>query len=226
MTFSTKLAIKGFSMLIVIGIVYYVLTTFNITEDNYREVANSHLQNFSFTDNYLYFILAMTLLSSCAIPRQPLSLIGGFVYGPVLGTILTTIGTTIACIIVFSYSRFIAQDFVQRKFAKQIAFLESILTVNTFAMTIVIRLIPMGAGITTNLISGTARIDAKKFFLGTFIGYIPQNFIFALLGSDVNFYLCIFISLVLYAFSIVLGYILYKKYFSTNKQLIKNFIKS
>ncbi len=222
---TTKLAIKVVSLLIVISLAYYVLTTFDINEENYREFANNHLQNLGYFDTIL-FIAFCTLLTCFAIPRQLLSLIGGFVFGPVYGTLFTTIGTTIGCILVFNYARFIAQNFVQRKFVKQIAFIEAILTVNTFAMTIVIRLLPMGAGITTNLVAGTAKISAKNFFLGTFLGFIPQNFIFALLASNGDLRMCLIISGILYAFSILLGYVLYRKYFSTNKQLIKNLISS
>jgi uncharacterized membrane protein YdjX (TVP38/TMEM64 family) len=53
-------------------------------------------------------------------------------------------------------------------------------------MTVLIRLLPVGSNLLTNLAAGISSIRSKHFFSGTLLGYLPQTLVFALVGSGVH----------------------------------------
>ena len=81
-------------------------------------------------------------------------------------------------------------------------------------MTLLIRLLPLGSNLVTNLAAGVSSVGAAPFFLGSSIGYLPQTLVFALVGSgfSVDPELRIAISVVLFIVSGFLGVTLYRKY--------------
>jgi len=54
------------------------------------------------------------------------------------------------------------------------------------SMTLLIRLLPVGSNLITNLVAGVSSIPKLKFFAGSFIGYLPQALIFALAGDGLT----------------------------------------
>ncbi len=70
----------------------------------------------------------------------------------------------------------------------------------------------------TNLAAGISAIPLMPFILGSTIGYIPQNFIFALFGagmqkeSTTGIVLSIGMGVILFAVSIWIGMAVYRSY--------------
>ena len=56
----------------------------------------------------------------------------------------------------------------------------------TTRKTLMIRLMPVGSNLLTNLFAGAANIDFKRFLLGSLLGYIPQTLVFVLVGSGIG----------------------------------------
>ena len=54
-----------------------------------------------------------------------------------------------------------------------------------FQMTMIVRLLPVGSNVLTNLIAGVSRVRPVPFFAGSAVGYLPQTLAFALVGSGV-----------------------------------------
>ena len=81
-------------------------------------------------------------------------------------------------------------------------------------MTIIIRLLPFGSNLITNMVAGVAQINNRQFFLGSFIGYLPQMIIFALVGSGIEVMSVwkISLSIALLLVSSILSGHLYNKY--------------
>ena len=79
---------------------------------------------------------------------------------------------------------------------------------------ILIRLFPSGNNLVFSLLAGVSRIPAWPFFLGSCLGYIPQNLLFAMIGSGmrVDEGWRIGLSALLFAASCALGWWLYKRY--------------
>ena len=81
-------------------------------------------------------------------------------------------------------------------------------------MTLLIRLLPLGSNLVTNLVAGVSSVRATAFITGSMVGYVPQTIIFALLGSGISLEpeLRITLSAVLFVLSGALGYYLYRRY--------------
>ena len=81
-------------------------------------------------------------------------------------------------------------------------------------MTLLIRLLPLGSNLVTNLVAGVSSVWATAFITGSMVGYVPQTVIFALLGSGISLEpeLRITLSTVLFVLSGALGYYLYRRY--------------
>ena len=55
-----------------------------------------------------------------------------------------------------------------------------------FSMTLLMRLLPVGSNVLINLAAGISSIRPLVFFSGSFLGYLPQTLVFALVGSGVH----------------------------------------
>lgn len=152
---------------------------------SYSRFVDEHIRAHGLTGMALY--LGLTALLTCVgVPRQVLSLAGGYAFGALWGTVWATAGITAGCVLSFSYARFLAQGFVQRRFGHRLDRLERFVARSPLVMTFIIRSLPVGNNLVTNILAGVSRIPALPFFTGSCLGYIAQNFIFALLGSGVR----------------------------------------
>ena len=81
-------------------------------------------------------------------------------------------------------------------------------------MTLLIRLLPVGSNLATNLIAGVSSAGGIAFIGGSTVGYIPQTVVFALLGSGINLdpEIRISLSVALFFVSATLGVYLYRRY--------------
>ena len=135
---------------------------------------------------YLLFVAMGGLLAAVGFPRQAISFMGGYAFGFLGGTLLAVLATSCGCILSFSYARLLGRGLVQRNFGKRVARFEQILTGSPFVTTLLIRFLPVGSNLVTNLIAGVTHVGVLPFVLGSAIGYIPQTAIFALMGSGVQ----------------------------------------
>jgi uncharacterized membrane protein YdjX (TVP38/TMEM64 family) len=102
---------------------------------------------------------------------------------------------------------------VRRIFPDKLQRFEAFISGHTFTMTLLVRLLPAGSNLVTNLIAGVSKIPKLHFFAGSFIGYLPQTLIFALAGSGltVGSHWQIGLSIVLFIISGVMGVRLYRQ---------------
>ena len=132
------------------------------------------------------FVLLAGALTCFGLPRQLISFAGGYAFGTILGTVTATLGSTLGCVLSFSYARFVARGSVERRFTRQVDKVNALLLGAPLTMTVGLRLLPVGNNLLTSLLAGVSRIPALPFFLGSCLGYVPQNLIFALLGSGIR----------------------------------------
>ena len=81
-------------------------------------------------------------------------------------------------------------------------------------MTLLIRFLPAGSNLLTNLAAGVSKVGAMPFILGSAIGYIPQTAVFALVGSGigVDHFWRFSLSVLLFLICGGLGIHLYRRY--------------
>lgn len=204
---------KGASLFAVLAAALVLVRAVEPGTETYSRFVDEHIRAHGLTGVALYVGL-VSLFTCVGVPRQLLSLAGGYAFGAFWGTVWSTTGVTAGCILSFGYTRFLGQNFVQRRFGRRIDKLEKFLGRAPLAMTFIIRSLPVGNNLVTNILAGVTRIPALPFFVGSCLGYIAQNFIFALLGSGVRvdpFWRTV-ISAGLFVAASLLGLWLYRKY--------------
>ena len=163
---------------------------------------------------WMGYVCAAACLICLAVPRQLISFAGGYAFGAVMGAILATLGVTLGCILAFSLARRFGQGFVERRYGEQMGRFNRLLSANPFLLAVFLRLFPSGNNLVFSLLAGVSRIRALPFWGGSCIGYIPQNFVFSLLGSGIRIdpFLRFGIGALLFAVSCALAGFLYRRF--------------
>lgn len=162
----------------------------------------------------LIFVFGAGLVIALGLPRQIISFLGGYAFGLLLGTGLALVATSLGCVISFTFARFMGRELVSARFPTRLKKANGFLRYNSFAMALLIRLLPLGSNLVTNLVAGVSSASALGFLAGSVLGYIPQTIIFALLGSGINLDPAFRItsSVLLFVLSAALGVYLYRRY--------------
>ncbi len=161
-----------------------------------------------------YFLAIGIVLTACGFPRQLVAFLGGYAFGFFWGTLIATLAALLGCVLVFYTSKYAVGPLIRKKFARQTAAIDRFLDTQPTRKTIIIRLLPIGSNILTNLLAGTTKVKARAFFVGSAVGYLPQMIVFALLGKGmlIGSEWKIAVSIVLLVISSVLSINVYKRY--------------
>ncbi|EGB14067.1 hypothetical protein DND132_0852 [Pseudodesulfovibrio mercurii] len=164
------------------------------------------------------FLAVGAVFTAVGLPRQLIGFLGGFAFGTFSGTVLSTVGAGLGCAMAALYARMGGRDLVERKLGPRVHKINHFLQHEPFNTALAIRLFPLGSNLITNLAAGVSSIPLMPFVLGSTLGYIPQNFIFALFGAGMNrestegVILSVGMSVVLFVVSGWLGIRVYRRY--------------
>ncbi|MGE5505629.1 MAG: TVP38/TMEM64 family protein [Actinomycetota bacterium] len=160
------------------------------------------------------FVLAGAAFVGVGMPRQLVCFLAGYAFGFVEGIAWSMLASLIGCVGSFWYARFMGRDLLAARFPDRVQKIDAFLSGNTLGMSVLIRLLPVGSNLVTNMAAGVSGAPALAFVAGSAIGYMPQTVIFTLLGSGITVdpTLRIGLSVVLFVGSGVLGVWLYRRY--------------
>lgn len=208
-----KAILKAFFIFALLAAAIYLFRVSGLNEVLDKHWMDVHIRDQGISGDLLFLAIAAGF-TAVGLPRQIIGFFAGYVFGATMGTVMGTVGTALGCALSFYYARFAGREAIERRLGKKTAKLNAFLQRDPFQMTVVIRLLPVGSNILTNLLAGITSISSLSFLGGSALGYIPQTFIFALLGSGVNVdpVWRTTISAVLMIVSSLLGYRLYRKY--------------
>ena len=162
----------------------------------------------------MLFYAAASLFTAVGLPRHLIAFLAGYAFGFAAGSALALAATLTGCVIAFTYSRFLGRSLVARHFPGKVRAIDGFLHDNPMQMTLLVRFLPVGSNLATNLAAGVSSVPAAYFFAGSGIGYMPQTLIFALVGSGVAVDPVLRIGLggALFVISSLLGVHLYRQY--------------
>ncbi len=160
------------------------------------------------------FVLVGGVAIAIGLPRQAVCFLGGYAFGFAEGLLWSSLASLAGCIAAFLYARLMGRDFIAARFPERVARIDAFLAGNTFSMTLLIRLLPVGSNLVTNLAAGVAGVRSLPFFLASVLGYLPQTIVFALLGSGIQVdpVFRIGASVVLFVASGVMGVWLFRRF--------------
>ena len=204
---------KGFMVLVTLVAIGFLIKFLQI-DDGFNEAwIDSDIRN-SGVEGELLFVFFGGILTAFGLPRQGVSFLAGYAFGVVEGTILGVVATALGCIVTFYYARFLGRDLVKSHYQRRIQRVDDFLHENPFTMTLLIRFLPIGSNLVTNLAAGVSSVSSFAFITGSALGYIPQTTIFALLGSGVNVddKIMLAVGILGFILSGVLGVYLYRRF--------------
>jgi len=162
----------------------------------------------------LVFLLGAAMATSIGLPRQFFAFVGGYVFGVPVGVLLSSGAALAGCAMTFLFSRYVVARKVKARYPGFVTGLNRILQKDAFLKIVVLRLQPLGTNLLTNLCAGVSNIRAKTFLASSGIGYLPQMFVFSMLGAGVRVASKAYIgfSLLMLILSLTIGAFLYKRH--------------
>jgi uncharacterized membrane protein YdjX (TVP38/TMEM64 family) len=131
------------------------------------------------------YVVIYVLRPLIFFPATLLTLLGGFLFGPVWGVIYVVLGSNGSALAAYFVARFFGQDLLQEQEGSQ-SFVNRYaqrLRDNSFETVLLMRLIFLPYDL-VHYVAGFLRIDWRAFILATAIGSIPGTISFVLLGSS------------------------------------------
>lgn len=205
--------LRGLVLLGSLAIIAFLLKGLGFEHLFEREWIETHVKGQGLRGEFVY-LAAGALITAVGLPRQLVAFFGGYAFGLTWGTLLGNVAALAGCIVSFYYARIVGRGLVTRLFEERVRRFNNFIQGHPFNMTLLVRLLPVGNNLATNLAAGVSSIPARVFFLATFIGYLPQALVAALIGSGVtqNPVLKIGAGVVLFVLSGVLGLRLYRRH--------------
>lgn len=152
------------------------------------------------------------LFTAVGGPRQVLAFVFGYALGGWIGMIVSTLCTVIGAVMCFSTSRWLLRGTVSRRFGRRLTRLESLLEHKTWLKVLMIRLLPVGSNLLTNILAGATHVREVPFLAGSLIGHIPQMLVFSLIGSGIGVsdQYQLVLSIILFVIATLIGTYLYR----------------
>ena len=160
------------------------ITTYKFIQSNTEYLTNiketnTILLSFGFM---IFTILWVFLLGF----GSPILLISGFIFGKWLGLLLAVGSLSIGATFLYIFGNYFFKDLIKEKFLSKFKNLESKFRANEFTFFIIYRFIGGIPFQIQNLLPILFNIKIKNYFFGSFLGIVPQAFIFASLGSGIS----------------------------------------
>jgi uncharacterized membrane protein YdjX (TVP38/TMEM64 family) len=175
---------KGLLVLLLSGLLGLMLSSHSMFESLNREWIDLYIRN-NGLQGMLYYALVGALVTAMGCPRQLVALLGGYAFGFVDGSVFSTLSVGLGCVLSFFLARLAIRPLIVSLYASRVDRVDQFLSARPFFKTIVIRMLPVGNNLITNLVAGVTRIKARHFFLGSLVGYYPQMAIFSMMGKGV-----------------------------------------
>jgi uncharacterized membrane protein YdjX (TVP38/TMEM64 family) len=132
-----------------------------------------------------YFILTYIVACLVFFPGVILTLGAGVLFGLIKGTLYVSIGATIGASCAFLVSRYLARDWVFKKFSANRNFraIDDAVAKDGWKIVGLIRLSPVFPFIPMNFVFGLTRIPLYQFAIVTWFSLLPLTSLFVYLGS-------------------------------------------
>jgi uncharacterized membrane protein YdjX (TVP38/TMEM64 family) len=134
------------------------------------------------------FVLGYIGLTLLFAPGSILTLIAGFVWGPVLGTLVVWPTATVAAALAFLVGRFVARGWVERKIEGNERFeaIDRAVAKNGFRIVFLLRLSPIFPYNLLNYALGLTKVSLPSYMLASLLGMLPGTAAYVYLGSLVT----------------------------------------
>ena len=180
--------------ILLLAIIFVIALYFN---GIHKKLSLSELQAISSVlqtyvhENPFYSILlafiSMTVIYMIPLPAAALlSLVAGYLFEFKVGLILVSISSLISATLIFLIARYIAREWIAKKFTTYISKMDREMYNNGFIYALSIRMVPGIPFVALNSTLGITTLKLKDFILSTFLGMIPISAVLVNAGNQFN----------------------------------------
>jgi uncharacterized membrane protein YdjX (TVP38/TMEM64 family) len=209
-----RVILKGLALMLSLAVLGYLFNTSDLGDSVNEAWIDARVRGHG-VNGALMFLLMGGLFTAIGLPRQIIAFLAGYAFtGVWLGTLLGALAALLGCVLTFAYARFFGRGLLRSRLGERAGRFDRFVHSHPFSMTVLIRLLPAGSNLLTNLAAGISSIRPAHFFSGTFLGYLPQTLVFALVGSGVHIAPAVKLALAIGLFLVsgALGVWLYRRY--------------
>ena len=161
------------------------ITSYDFIRDNrlyFNEIKSSNL--------FLVFIIFLFFTILWVFPflgfGSPISLLGGFLFGPWLGTIVVVLGLSVGATFLYMFGNYFLKDFIKEKFLNRFQKLETKFKNSEFIYLLIYRFIGGVPWQLSCLLPTLFNVRVSNFFFATLVGIVPQIFLAVSIGSGLE----------------------------------------
>ena len=187
-----KLFIGLFYVMAVGLLLYFFFSKFSFQEiTSYDFIKNNRNYFYELRQSNL-FILALIFIFFTIIWvfvagfGSPLAIFAGFIFGKWLGTVFLIIGMTIGATALYIFANYFLKKIIKDKFLNRYKNLEEKFKKSEFVYLLIYRFVGGLPFAISNVLPCIFNVKPFNFFWATFIGMIPQLFIFVSIGSGLE----------------------------------------
>lgn len=119
------------------------------------------------------------------VPRTPISMACGVLFGAGLGIVCALAATLIAAIVTFAVGRWLGRDWVARRAGRRWAAVEGWIAREGVLAVATVRAVPLGPYGFVGYAYGTTNVSVRDYALGSLIAGIPSAVTYVLLGATI-----------------------------------------
>lgn len=133
------------------------------------------------------FIIVYIIGVASAMPGAFfLTIMGGFLFGPLRGTLMVVMSATLGATLVYLAVRLALREWVETRHARWLKVMEQGFQENALSYLLFLRLVPIFPFFLVNIIPALLGIPLKTFVVGTLIGIIPGSLVYVLVGHGLG----------------------------------------
>lgn len=131
----------------------------------------------------LAYIALYLVVVALSIPGATvLTLLGGFLFGPLPAVVYINVGATIGATLVFLAARYFLGEMIQKRYGDRLARFNAEMEANGSNYLLTLRLVPLFPFWMINLFAGVTRVRPVSFIWTTAAGIIPGSIVYAYAG--------------------------------------------
>lgn len=208
-----RAVMKGLCLIASLALIGYFFDNSDLGNAFNETWIDANIRDRGIEGSILFLAMGM-LFTALGLPRQIIAFLAGYAFGLITGTLLGSLAALMGCLLTFLYARLFGRRLLRDQLGKRAAGFDHFVRQHPFSMTLLIRLLPVGSNLLTNLAAGVSSARLAPFLAASFIGFLPQTLVFALVGSGINVapVLRIGTASVLFVASAMLGVYLYHRH--------------
>ncbi|MGE0172317.1 MAG: alpha/beta fold hydrolase [Oligoflexales bacterium] len=167
------------------------------------------------------YIAPLTFIGFAAIrpfvftPMMIVAAIAGNSFGPLWGTLLTAFGATLSCLLIYLPGKVIGANWIRPWLSANLPSMWHLIRTQDYKIAFISRWIPIFPFDLLSLLFGIANFNARRTLIATFLGCIPEAYVFSRIAStaDTEIVSTTIVNLILFGLVTTVPLVVYEYFF-------------